>query len=475
MKKAPSIAFASWAVFGLPLFFVAHGLAQYISFVPVWKALALLGQYLFASASLWLLWSLILKDKINGALAAVVTMAGYLFFGAAKDGLTQLSNNSFLVKYSVFLALWIFIITACLIWIRKGRGRRLINYFGILWTVFILFDSIAIFREWPRKEGHVKTVAVNHPDVYLLVLDGYAGLAQLDGDFHFNNRPFYDSLRAIGFRVFPASRSNHEDTPFSMASLFQMDYLSLRNYEYSDKNLGYCFTRIYNNPVAKRFQAAGYVLHNHSIFDMQESEAPVSSTLLVSGSELISSQTLGQRLYRDLYSNLIYRYFPQSSEYRRLVNRARRSNELLAGKTLAEAAKKENTPRFIYTHLELPHAPYYFKADGKENAPVDLAPQAVGRRELYLGYLQYASRFTLDYIRRLRAKAGPDAVILLLSDHGFRDIPGSPWHHSNLAALYFPNGKYHAYYDSVSNVNQFPLLFHNLFGDSLLLKPDRSY
>ncbi|RYY64496.1 MAG: hypothetical protein EOO12_09515 [Chitinophagaceae bacterium] len=459
-------------VSGLPLFFVGHGFAQYFRFVPALSAAGLLLKYELAAALLWALFSWRL-GAIRGALAAAATLAFYFFFGAFRDAL----GSTFLSRYSLQLPLWLGAWLLLLWWLRRRGGRSGLRYLALLLGVLLLVDAVSIARQALRKPELAPTptrTAGDRPDVYFLLLDGYAGLDQLQADFGFDNGPFLDSLRSLGFKVQPHSRSNYEDTPFSMASLFQMDYLGLNRYNYTDAHLNYCYERIYDNPVLRRFRGAGYRVFNHSIFDLKGAPAPIENTLLVSGASLISSGTLGARLYRDLYANLLMTRFPQSAANRHFQLRALELNEDIARRTLDVAAQRSAEPRFVYTHFEMPHAPYYYKADGTLN-PLNTMPGSLDRKDLYLGYLQYCNRYMLQFIRTLQARSARPPVILLLSDHGFRYVPDYRYHHSTLAAVSIPGSNYAGYTDSVSHVNQFPLLFHHLFGDSLALKPHRSY
>lgn len=463
---------APLAVLGLPLFFVAHAFAQYYQFVPASSAAGLLLRYSVGAALVWALFSARV-GVLRGAIATVITLAFYFFFGAVRDAV----HGTFLWHYGILLPLWLATwLLLLLVALRRG-GLRLLRYLSLLMALLFLVDACSIIRQAARRPeppAVASCAACAKPDVYFLLFDGYSGLDQLQASFGYNNGPFLDSLRGLGFRVMPGSRSNYEDTPFSMASLFQMDYLALDRYDYTTAHLEYCYAHIYRNPVVDRFRREGYTIVNNSIFDIDGAPAPVDNTLLVSGAALISSQTLGARLYRDLYANFVSAHFPNSSANRRLQQRAYDLNELVARRTLEAAADSSGAPRFVYTHFEMPHAPYYYRADGSAN-PVSVLNGSLGRKDLYLGYLQYVNRYIYHLVQEIDARSKRPHVVLLLSDHGHRYVPNYYYHHSSLAAVRIPGSDYRAYSDTVAHVNQFPLLFHTLFGDPLQLKPYRSF
>jgi hypothetical protein len=66
-------------------------------------------------------------------------------------------------------------------------------------------------------------------------------------------------------------------------------------------------------------------------------------------------------------------------------------------------------------------------------------------------------------------------VIIFMSDHGFRHFTkpvDRKYHFMNLNAVYLPGRNYSLFNDSLSNVNQFRVLFNSLFKTSYPVLPD---
>ena len=63
------------------------------------------------------------------------------------------------------------------------------------------------------------------PDVYFIVLDGYARADVLQNDLNLDNSPFLDALRKRQFYVADCSMSNYAQTEQSFASSLNMMYL----------------------------------------------------------------------------------------------------------------------------------------------------------------------------------------------------------------------------------------------------------
>jgi len=103
-------------------------------------------------------------------------------------------------------------------------------------------------------------------------------------------------------------------------------------------------------------------------------------------------------------------------------------------------------------------------ADGKRN------------KALFLSYLQYTNKIMLAVIDKIQQGPGGPPVIVVQGDHGFRDFIGGPRQHDlyfkNYSAFYFPDGNYAGLYDSLSNINTFPLIFNKYFNTNIPLQKD---
>ncbi len=77
----------------------------------------------------------------------------------------------------------------------------------------------------PRRELEATRSMPDAPDIYFIVLDGYARADVLAEHYAFDNGPFVRGLEQRGFQVADASRSNYNWTFLSLASTLNMDYL----------------------------------------------------------------------------------------------------------------------------------------------------------------------------------------------------------------------------------------------------------
>lgn len=457
------------------VFFVSHGYVEHFGFIPIQDLIWLFLKYLFITTLLIFVFRWIYKNFDIAILATFVTLCFFFFFGAMHDFLKSIFTNGRLSRYSIVLPFFLLVYLIILLKI-KGRGinMKLLKYLNVLFVVLILFDLGTLVYKIGTTPKQ-KDIAINckqcdKPDVYLILLDEYAGQKQLIDEFGFDNNSFYNNLRQFGFYVSPDSRSNYTSTPFSISSILNMSYHDLKTYKRNDKNLDYCFRKIFQSSVVKSFREFGYKFYNFSMFDFKDHASPIKNkTFLISGTRLITSQTLFSRVGKDLYYNLLMQKFTNTVLYKNFVFRDLNNNNRLLNKTFKTAQLNEMQSKFVYLHLMLPHFPYYYKQNGELNNMTDLKYNNIGRKDLYLDYLKYSNGTILNLIHEIKTRSQKPPVIILLSDHGFRYGTNKNYQlsFSNLAAIHLPNKKYVDYETTFTNVNLFRIFFNSYFRQNL--------
>jgi phosphoglycerol transferase MdoB-like AlkP superfamily enzyme len=162
--------------------------------------------------------------------------------------------------------------------------------------------------------------------------------------------------------------------------------------------------------------------------------------------------------------------FKSKREIRNRVYFDKRNNENLFNLTLKTAAQKTTTPKFVLTHLMMPHYPYYFDKNGKEFPFESLEEGQQTNHHNYIEYLQYSNKKLLDLIDHILKNSSFPPIIVLMGDHGFRHFTqpvDAKYHFNNLAAVYLPGKKYSAFTDSLTNVNLLRAVLNTTFGQQL--------
>ena len=118
-------------------------------------------------------------------------------------------------------------------------------------------------RTWDADSAIHEATLVNKPDIFILLLDAYAGDSLLTADYGIDRRAFRDSLSTMGFM--PAERyvSNYSRTFASISSMLnfsrvdQVEREGVANLQHS----GFLQSLISDSRSMRYLEAAGYDLH----------------------------------------------------------------------------------------------------------------------------------------------------------------------------------------------------------------------
>jgi hypothetical protein len=318
------------------------------------------------------------------------------------------------------------------------------------------------------------------PDIYLIILDMYGRQDALAKDIHFDNSTFIGQLRELGFNVATCSRSNYAQTRFSLSSMLNLNYIqgiqgggkmddileegikhSLVRKELSE--LGYKTIAFATGfPFSEIKDADLYIAPNEpGLFDssIQPFEAMIVKTTML-------------RLLIDLHpdflsgvlNSLTFPYTPYT---------ARLDSALEGLKKLPQ----EESPKFVFAHLMIPHPPYIYNPDGSIRMDDRYYREALNQpvseeffEKGYLSNMEYANRAILPVLQEIITKSKTQPIIILAGDHGIRDQNRL----DNLAAIYLPNSK-DKVYSSITPVNYFRVIINSTFQTDFPLLEDRSY
>ncbi len=470
----------------LPVFFVGHGYLENYGLVPPGIALILLGTYLAATLVLLLLAWAGYRNLNKAAMLVFCMMAFHFFFGAAHDLLKKFFPDLFFTRYSFILPFTLLLFILLLIFLKRKKQpfTRSVYFINVLLCLLILYDTGGYLVKKTGNGTPLHTTrpgdfhpcpGCKHPDVFLIIADGYPGYTILKDYFRYDNSSFETGLKKRGFHIIDSSRSNYNLTPFSMASMLNMDYLHGIEGKYSNKgDMALCFELIKKSRAADYFREMGYEVVNYSIFDMELQPSMAIGTFLPRKAEPITNQTFLSRLENEVGYHLATTFkIKFVLEY--LKNHDLKNNIKLSGALRKITTKKNEGPRFVYTHLILPHYPYYFDSTGAERAAELLTYANARDTASFISYLKYVNRELTGLVDHIRTSNPTPPVIILMSDHGFREFNNPSWdpqQFTNLNSIYLPDSNYTGFYKGMTNVNQFRVLFNTEFGQRLPLLRD---
>jgi hypothetical protein len=484
LKKIP------FYVLLLPVFFVIHGSLEYYGYLSFSDVLLLMVTYCAGAGVLFGLFFLFCRHAGKAGVYTGAVLFFYFFFGAIKDFLKI--HIHFLHRWSVFLPLWIAVAIALFLYLRRKpqvvpRWSLFLNGLFIIYLV-IDISGLLIAALWPstRRETGAATRhlsltpaadSMDRPDIYFLLFDAYTSSKALREQFHYDNSDLDSFLAVRGFHIQRSSRSNYKYTILSMPSILNMDYLDdLKNVRGGPaEEYLYLSGRIRENVLTAWLKEQGYDIINCSIFDLEGNPTPVSETMLPLKTRLITDQTFYSRFVHDIAWNFLqYFHDPLSKKelYGPLYN-----NEKLEGLLNEATLSQGKRPRFIYSHFNLPHPPYYFDGKGRKlKVTAPYSPADEDRTEDYLAYVSYANSVLKNMVLTIQQRTNGKAVIIFMGDHGLRSHDRLGYNPlfflENQNAVYFPSRDYHLLYDSISGVNQFRVVLNTLFRQNIPLLKD---
>lgn len=414
-------------------------------------------------------------------------MCIHLFFGSFHDLVKKVFRDSLISKYS-FILTFIFLsfsLFAILLKKNKKSPEKTVFYLNLLFIAFIVIElgllSSKLIQGKTDKlelpEGLTACSDCAKPDIFFILADEYAGNTGLKDMFGFDNSHFTNQLSKRGFRVIQDSYSNYNYTPFAIGSMLDMNYIAAINNIPGEKNLTGSYRAIKENQLLKFLRYHGYDFYNYSVFDFNESPSTINNGLLPVKTKLITTQTLISRLNKDLRFNLITRLHSEK-ELKKWTYSIKNNNEKIYNLTWSLAAKKKNKPKFVYTHLELPHYPYYYDKDGGEQPFETLLEGQQVNKNNYIEYLQFGNKILLKLIDHILKNSPNPPIIILLGDHGFRHFTEpveNKYHYLNICSIYNPQKEYHMFRDSSSGVNFFRMFLNQNFRQKLNYLKDTTY
>ncbi len=347
-------------------------------------------------------------------------------------------------------------------------------------------SSAGFTRTWEQKLSVEMTTgggdANAKPDIYLIVLDGYASKEVLAEIYGYDNSAFEQNLTQLGFHIIPNGRTNYNQTRTSFSSLLNMQYLDEVATEVgADTTDAHpLIAMIQNNIVTSRLRQEGYnIINLPSGYEYTEgikADVQLKPWLYLDN----FSQTL-------LWNSILYPFIHTG------LYDLHRENISYSIKGLAAVSVAYASPKFVIAHIFAPHPPFVFDEAGNPLTPeypftaidADTLIQSTSKeyyRSHYPAQMEYVSGQVLKTVQTILRDL-PGSVIILAGDHG----PGLTLSLSNVAgtnqyermhilnALYLPGVDASEISADHTHVNTFRLIFNEFFGDDLPLLENRSF
>lgn len=424
------------------------------------------------------------------------------------------------------LALWVLILAAIAQWLRRSAGwsvrtTPLLNRISVCLLLIVLIGGVAdtLRAQLATGDENDTTSAVagsslprmtpaewdlfrrarsaDLPHIFYILLDAYGGRETLETLYGFDNREFYEALRARGFVIAERSRANFPHTSLAISSILNLDY-PWNHLGEEHPRVGDVYASIRRPVLLRLLERMGYI-----------TAAYVNPTHATTIEPMIPLDSIYAGL-PNRFSGLLLESTPVSDIFNHLTG-----TTLLGGGALernlsllrqAPRFARRKQPHFVYAHLMSPHNPFYFEADGSISPATheferwaqgfdraELSDDDLVRlyRERYRAQVLGLNGRLLRMIDAIREGASRPTIIILQSDHGPRpqyitradknftvdlltDDAVYEWY-PNLTAIAAPPDFKGLAYSGMTPVNTFRLLLARLLGEPMEPVPDRSY
>ena len=372
---------------------------------------------------------------------------------------------------------------------------RLLNLVTILLVGILAVRAAGSILGVPAQTASAasrpSTPAAQLPDVVVLLLDAHGREDILADQYGEDVSAFVGALRDRDFYVSPRSRSNYMNTQLTLASMFNMTHVSEMNLPpQTDPSYNVALrASLDRNSAFAALRSAGYEVG--AVSPGYEGVALRSADVFLEGGQAseLESVLIANSGLRHAVTALVPDALADQARERVLWNLE--PEHWLPG--LAPAATL-NRPYFLFVHVPSPHFPFLFDRTG---GPVNDRPIVVtgrgtpavrSRAELdaaadrYSAQLAYVDGLAIDALDEVIAGVPPDAVIVVMGDHG----PDAyiDWDHlettptlERFAALFAARtpGFDHLFGDGPTPVNLIPTLLNTYAGTALPMHSDDSF
>ena len=315
-----------------------------------------------------------LLDFRRGALVASFAILFWYGYGHVVNLLAgqHLKTNEFLLG-------WVLVGAAVVLIALLAKSRVIGTITSIVNVVAIVLVAMTVVQlipaltakpaaaAGPRQAG---AVVPGDRDVYWFIFDRYGSQTSLNY-FAGTHNDLQDFLRSRGFYVADGSHANYSRTTTSITGTIGMNYFSdiAAAQGPASTNLQPLYAVIQHSPVAEFLESRGYrFINNGSWFGPTQIIGDANENTYTTNPDAETDFTaiLDQTTFNPVLASLL----PHSSPIISKTDQIHINAALLQQRVLARMPD-EPSPKFVFSHILLPHPPYVFNVDGSYPTPAE--------------------------------------------------------------------------------------------------------
>ena len=455
--------------------------------------------FLVISAAAWIILRYTFKNSIKSGI--IISIVWFIFFSYgylfSVFDLTIFYGINFIQQHLVLMIPFIGTLVIGILVISRTKRRlnnanTIANVIAIALIAFPLMNiGIYDFQQqdisyenYDIAELQTGGQLYNMPNIYYILLDEYAPQETLLDAYDFDNSEFLNFLNEQGF-VAKKSYSNYPTTFQALASILNMQYINWISEEIgedsTDRHSAFEITA--NNQVMKILKSKGYIVVNTDSGWEITRNMHIADLNLCGENQLFNSEFLVMTIRNSILNPIYVKMFEPGM----------RERVLCAFSEIPEAHLKTEKPVFVFSHIMLPHGPYFWGPNGEHLTPKKTTLEHGYDRPIqgYTDQLQFANKKMKEMIEKILSSTERQSIIVIQSDTGpstnyVTTCQTCPLEYSNVnekmirermsnvSFVYFPTNK-EVLYDGMTPVNSFPLIFNTFFDDNYEMLDDRIY
>jgi len=399
------------------------------------------------SIIIWIVIRKIIKNSNKAALITGVGVVFFFYFGYVQDALKGiLVSNIPVNKTSILVPISIIIFIILTIYFIKSKNNfePIIKIANVVSITLILVVCVQFI---------IPGASAEKPNVYHIILDEYTDNEILTKKFGYNNEKFLEFLNNNGFYMHDKLFSTFGGTVKELNVILNMEYPKKLRWMSED------YESLNNNKVMSIFSNQNYsIIETNSM--MRWKNFSDVDTKLCYDTNFINSEFLDQVLGKS-----IIRYFLEKYQ-----QDTRRDTVRCTFDVLNEITLKTDGPKYVFSHVYVPHPPFLFGPNGENVIP--------DRREIsglqswenpqgYINQLIYATNEITVVIKNI-VKNDPNAIIIVQGDTG--TLTGTEISKKTMKEIYQAHSILYAVRipdvedsDYMIPVNTYRIIFNNYF------------
>jgi len=449
-------------------------------------------------------WLLLVKSRQKAMLLAILTFLFCFSYGHIYDLLVLHKPLGLSIGFIKLLIAYVLLFAAGVILILKTKRfpKYTTFFWGIAAIALLLINLIPIgiyaFKTREQVSSQPKTVQtpletdMAQRDIYYIVLDAYAREDVLSELMGFDNSLFLTELESRGFYLPDCALSNYNITEATIGSVLNFNYLQDLGVPESEigKDTAENAKLIWKNAAWDYFGSLGYQFvsaRGYSSFN----DIPNSDLYLNYSLDQNKKDDLAQQRFVNLYLNTtiiraaidLFKNNPEkfdqlpywmiynldaNTELNYVTSWYNQNNYVF---DTLEKLPEMAGDFLVYAHINSPHPPYVYRSDGSLNYP----PESADEKTAYINTITFLNKRVLDLVDELISRSDPEPIIILQADHSIHMLTSGADKHKILSAYYLPGELNTLPYETITPVNNYPLIIRNYFDPSYELLPDMIY